>query len=70
MADVLVVTPFNAQVREIDNALSLGRHRRGAGGHGRQIPGSGGAGGRLLDGLFVIGRMLRVDWSSSSICIG
>ena len=49
---VLVVTPYNAQIRAIRDALARGRMPgRGQGGHGRRvIPGTRGGGGHLLDG--------------------
>ena len=48
---ILIVTPFNAQVREIEAALARPRHHRCAGGHSRQVPRTTGAGCHLLDGV-------------------
>ena len=48
---ILVVTPFNAQVREIEAALDGPRHHRCESRHSRQVPGTRSAGGHLLDGV-------------------
>ena len=49
-SDVLVVTPYNAQVVLLRRLLDDGRAARGAGRYGRQVPGQAGAGGVHLDG--------------------
>ena len=54
--EVLVVTPYNAQIRAIEEALVAGGVPGwGEGGDGGQVPGARGAGGDLLDGD-VVGR--------------
>ena len=50
--DVLVVTPYNAQVVLLREPARRRRARRGTRGHGGQVPGTAGAGGvRLDDGV-------------------
>ena len=53
--DVLVVTPYNAQIRDIDRALTRRGVRGVRGRHGRQVSGPRGARGYLFDGD-VLGR--------------
>ena len=60
--DLLVVTPYNAQVRCLHHLPS----GWGQGRHGRQVPGTAGPGRVLLDGDLLAGWELPRIWSSCS----
>jgi hypothetical protein len=54
--DILIITPYNAQIRAIREALARGWVPLGHPGGGRgQVPWARGAGGDLLDG-HIVGR--------------
>ena len=61
-ADVLVVAPYNAQVGADREPAAAG----GAGRHGRQVPGPGGADQHLLDDQQLDPRTRRAAWASST----
>ena len=64
--DVLIVAPYNAQV----GAIRAPAAARGAGRHGRQVPGPGGADQHLLDDDSSAGGSRRAAWTSSTHATG